>query len=54
MKEKQLRMLENMVLRNVFGSKKGDVTGEWKRLRNAEVCNLYFSANIIWIIGLKK
>jgi hypothetical protein len=50
LKEKQLRMLETMVLRNVFRTKRGNVTGECRRLRNTEVCNLYPSPNIIWMI----
>ena len=49
MKERQLRMLENMVLRNVFGTKRGDVTGEWRKLHNTEVYNLRSSPNIIWM-----
>jgi hypothetical protein len=53
LKEEQLRMLETMVLRNVFGTKRGDVTRECRRLRNAEVCNLYYSPNIIWVIESK-
>jgi hypothetical protein len=38
LKEKQLRMLENMVPRNVFGTKRGGVRGEWRKIRNTEVC----------------
>jgi len=53
LKEKQLKMLENMVLRNVCGTKRGDVTGEWRRLRNTDVCNRYSSSNIIWMIESK-
>lgn len=52
LKEKQLRMLENMMQRNVFGTKRGGVTGEWRRIRNTEVY-LYSSPNIIWMIELK-
>jgi len=47
-------MLENMVLRNVFGTKRGDVTGEWRRLLNTEVCNLYSSPHTIWIVESKR
>ena len=54
LKEEQLRMLENMVLRNVFGTKRGDVTGEWRRLLNTEVCNLYSSPHTIWIVESKR
>jgi len=41
-----LRVPENRVLRKVFGRKKDEVTGEWKRLRNAEICDLWLSPNI--------
>jgi len=54
LKEKQLRMLENMVPRNVFGTKRGGVTGEWRRIGNTEICYLYSSPNIIWMIESKR
>jgi hypothetical protein len=41
-------------LRHVFGTKRGNVTGEWRRLCNAEVCNLYSSPNFIWMIESKR
>ena len=41
-----LRVSENRVLKKVFGRKKDEVTGEWKRLRNAEICDLQLSPNI--------
>ena len=34
--EKKLRVFENMVLRRIFGSRKDEVTGEWRRLHNEE------------------
>ena len=36
-KEKKLRLFENMVLRRIFGQRRGEVTGEWRRLHNAEL-----------------
>jgi hypothetical protein len=36
-----------MVLRRLFGLKRGEVTGEWKKLQNEELNNLYISPNII-------
>jgi hypothetical protein len=37
---------ENRVLRKIFGPKRDDVTEEWRRLRNEELYDLYFSSNI--------
>ena len=43
-------MFENMVLRRIFGPRKGEVTGEWKRLHNEELNNFYSSPNIVRVI----
>jgi hypothetical protein len=40
-------MIENRVLRRLFGPKKDEVTGEWKKLHKEELHNLYSSPNII-------
>jgi hypothetical protein len=48
--ECRLRVLENMVLRRIFGPKRDEVTGEWRRLHNKELYPLYSSPNIIWVI----
>ena len=45
-----LRVLENRVLRRIFGSKRDDVTGEWRKLHNEELNDLYSSPNIVWVI----
>jgi len=45
--EGKLRVFENMVLRRVFGPRRGEVTGEWMRLHNKELNDLYFSPNIV-------
>jgi hypothetical protein len=37
----RLRVLENSVLRRIFGSKMDEVTGEWRRLHNEELYDLY-------------
>jgi hypothetical protein len=37
-------------VRKVFGPKKGEVTGEWRRLHNKEIYDLYLSLNIMWVI----
>jgi len=48
--ECKLRVFENRVLRRIFGPKRDDVTGEWKRLHNKELNDLCSSPNIIWVI----
>jgi hypothetical protein len=40
-------MFENRVLRRIFGPKRDDVTGEWRKLHNEELRNLYSSPDII-------
>jgi hypothetical protein len=37
---------ENGLLRGIFGSKRDEITEEWRRLHNEEVCALYSSPNI--------
>jgi hypothetical protein len=44
-----LRVFRNMVLR-IFGPKRDEVTGGWKKLHNEELRDLYFSSSIIRII----
>jgi hypothetical protein len=39
--ESRLRVFENRVLRKVFGPKRDEVTGEWRRLHNEELYDLY-------------
>jgi hypothetical protein len=48
--ERRLRMFENRVLRGIFGTKRGDVTGEWRRLHNEDLYDLYCSSNIDRVI----
>ena len=43
-------MFENRVLRSIFGPKKDEVTGEWRKLHNEELFYLYSSSNIIWVM----
>jgi hypothetical protein len=45
--EYRLRVFENRVLRRIFGSKGDKVTGEWRKLHNEELHNLYSSPDII-------
>jgi len=46
----RLRVFENRVLRRIFGPKRVEVTGEWKKLHNEELNELYSSSNIIRVI----
>ena len=43
-------MLENRVLRGIFRPKKDEVTGEWRKLHNEELNDLYSSRNIVRVI----
>jgi hypothetical protein len=45
--EQRLWVFENRVLRRIFGHKRDEATGEWRRLRNEELNDLYSSPNII-------
>ncbi|KAJ4429974.1 hypothetical protein ANN_22178 [Periplaneta americana] len=45
--EQRLRVFENKVLRKIFGAKRDEVTGEWRKLHNAELYELYPSPDII-------
>jgi hypothetical protein len=46
----RLRVFENRVLRRIFGPKRNEATGEWRRLHNEELNDLYSSPNIIRVI----
>jgi hypothetical protein len=52
--ECRLRLFENRVLRGIFGPKRDEVTGEWKKLHNEEPNDLYYSTNIIRVIKLRR
>jgi hypothetical protein len=45
--EHRLRVFENRVLRRIFGPKRDEVTGQWRKLHSGELHNLYSSAHII-------
>jgi len=48
--ERRLRVFENRVLRRIFGPRRDEVTGEWRKLRLEELNDLYSSPNIIRVI----
>ena len=52
--ERKLRVFENMVLRRIFGPRRDEVTGEWRRLHNEELSDLYSSPNIVRVIKSRR
>jgi len=50
----RLRVFGNRVLREISGSNRGEVTGEWRRLHNEKLYYLYCSLNIIGGDQIKK
>jgi hypothetical protein len=48
--EHMLRGFENRVLTRIFGPMSEEVTGQWRKLHNQELNNLYYSSNIIRFI----
>jgi len=52
--EHRLRVLENRVLRRIFGPKKDEVTREWRKLHNEELNGLYSSPNIFRVNKSKR
>ena len=49
-----LRVLENRVLRTVFGPKRDEVTGEWRKLLNEELSDLYSLPNIVRVLKSRR
>ena len=47
-------MFENMVLRRIFGPRRYEVTGEWRRMHNEEPNDLYSSPNIVRVIKSRR
>jgi len=52
--ERRLTVFENRVLRRIFGAKRDEVTGEWRKLHNEELTYLYCSPNIVWVIKWRR
>ena len=51
---RKLMVFENMVLRRIFGPRRDEVTGEWKRLHDEELNDLYYSPNIVRVIKSRR
>jgi hypothetical protein len=54
MEEHRLRVFENRVLRRMFGPKRNEMMGEWRKLHNEKLCNVYSSSRIIRIIKSRR
>ena len=52
--ERRLRVFENRVLRRIFRSRRDEVTGEWRKLHNEELNDLYSSPNIVPVIKSRR
>jgi len=52
--ERKLRVLEKKVLKRIFGPRRDEVTGDWRRLHNEELNDLYCSPNIVRVIKSRR
>ena len=49
-----MRVFENRVLRRVFGPKRDEVTGEWRKLHNEELIDMYSLPNIVRVVKSRR
>jgi hypothetical protein len=49
-----MRVFENRVLRRVVGPKRDEETGEWRKLHNEELSDLYSLPNIVWVVKSRR
>jgi len=52
--ERKLSVFENIVLSRIFGPRRDEVTGEWRRMHNEELNGLYSSPNIVRVIKSRR
>jgi hypothetical protein len=52
--EHRLKVFENRVLRRIFGPKRDEVTGEWRKLHNEELRDFYSSPSIIRMMKSRR
>jgi hypothetical protein len=52
--ERRLRVFENRVLKRVFGPKRDEVTGEWRKLHNEELNDMYSLLNIVRVVKSRR
>jgi hypothetical protein len=52
--ERRLGVSENTVLRRIFGHKRNEITGKWRKLHNEELTNLYSRPNIIRFVTSRR
>jgi hypothetical protein len=52
--ERRLRVSENRMLRRVFGPKRDELTGEWRKLRKGELTDLYSLPNIVRVVKSRR
>jgi hypothetical protein len=51
---RKLRVFQNRVLRQILGLKRDEVTGEWRKLHNEELSDLYSSSYVIQLIKSRR
>ena len=52
--ERRLRVFENKVLKTIFGPRRDEVTGDWRRLHNEEINVFYSSPNVVRVIKSRR